>query len=233
MVNILTLKVGDKYSSSVVNELYEGIKSNTTLDFKFYCYTEDTNGLNNNILTIPIKDPLKYKLQWHKLKYHDPKLTKISKGEDCIIMDIDMKILQNIDDILSFPIDSNQIGVFKRWFSDKQHLCEINGGFQKFKMGYTKKLFEIFESDYKTWQEYFIKNELSIGPVSGEQNFIDMNIEKIGLEKKYLHGYWFAKYHEKILKHYLIPRYRYFCKGAFMINGKFNENIKIIHYSRA
>ena len=90
-------RVGDKYSSSVVNELYEGIKSNTTLDFKFYCYTEDTNGLNNNILTIPIKDPLKYKLQWHKLKYHDPKLTKISKGEDCIIMDIDMKIFHHLD----------------------------------------------------------------------------------------------------------------------------------------
>ena len=233
MIHILTLKVGDKYPSSIVNELYEGILNNSTVPFKFTCYTEDSSGLLLDIATIPIEDSHKYKLQWHKMKFHDPSLTNITKGEDCIVMDIDMKILNNIDEILTYPISKNEYGVTRRWYSDKQDKCSINGGFQKFKMGYTKELYNIFSSNFRKWQEYFIENDLSIGPVSGEQNFIDMHIEEIGLKKNYLPDYWFSKYHEKILDNYLKRRYRYFGKGPFMIGDKLNDNIKIVHYSRA
>ena len=51
-MNILTLKVGDKYSPDYVNRLYKGFKRNSSVPFDFYCYTENSDGLDDNISVI-------------------------------------------------------------------------------------------------------------------------------------------------------------------------------------
>ena len=55
---VLCLKHGTKYSSDYVNKLYNMIKRNCTLDYKFVCLTDDTTGINSNIKTISLPDYL-------------------------------------------------------------------------------------------------------------------------------------------------------------------------------
>ena len=76
-MNILTLKVGTRYSSEDVNKLFEQIATNTTRSFEMYCLTEDTQGLLDPIHTIPLWKPEEANKQWHKLRLHDPQQTRI------------------------------------------------------------------------------------------------------------------------------------------------------------
>jgi hypothetical protein len=58
-VNILCVKWGKKYGADYVNKLYSGIKRNSTQDFKFYCFTDDPIGLNQDIVAVSLKE------NWH------------------------------------------------------------------------------------------------------------------------------------------------------------------------
>jgi hypothetical protein len=46
---VYTVKWGTRYGSEYVNKLYRGIKRNTTIDFDFYCCTDDASGLSDEI----------------------------------------------------------------------------------------------------------------------------------------------------------------------------------------
>lgn len=102
MINILTLKVGDKYGPDYVNNLYNSIKRNTSVEFNFYCYTEDPTGLNENIRIVTLENPDLYYKQWHKMCFHKDNFGGIKTGEKCLILDIDWIITGNIDDILNY-----------------------------------------------------------------------------------------------------------------------------------
>ena len=232
MIHILTLKVGTKYSSNVVNNLYKELKYHSTTPFKFWCYTENKKGLDPDIKIINLTNPEKYKLQWHKVKFHKTNFANIPMGDDCIIMDIDMKILQDVDAILNFPINKNEFGCVYRWWSDRTHQCPINGGFQKFKMGSSNMIWKLFEEKPDFWQPYYINRDEAFGPVNGEQNFIHNHIEAIGLKRKYLPLEWFGKHNENLLENYIKPLWNQkVSKEPYMKDNNFNKNIKIIHYS--
>lgn len=228
MLNILTLKVGTKYTSEDVNKLYENISEHTNIPFRFICYTEDESGIDTSIQTVKMENPNVFKLQWHKLKFHQTGFGGIPKGEDCLILDLDLKILQNIDPILNFNISSNEFGVIYRWWSDRTHQCPINGGFQKFKSGYTNYFWDIFKNNFEYWQEYYINKGEAFGPVNGEQNFIHNHIEKAGLKRKYLPMDWFAKFNNKLNESYIQPLWEKHIRKTKFVE---DPSIKIIHYS--
>ena len=147
MIHILTLKVGDKYSSQYINNLYRGIKKNTTVDFKMYCYTEDPKDIVDDVEIIELANPNLLKLQWHKIQFHSKNFAGIKNGERCLILDIDWIITGNLDDILSFDIKPKHFGCFERWWSNRLEWCSINGGFQMYRMGDTEYLHRIFFAD--------------------------------------------------------------------------------------
>ena len=49
MINILTVKFGNKFTHKHVNLLYNSIKKHYTGDFTFYCLTDNANGLDPDI----------------------------------------------------------------------------------------------------------------------------------------------------------------------------------------
>ena len=53
MIHVICSKWGTKYSSVYVNTLYEMVKRYLPVSFKFYCQTEDTDGLNTKIEVLP------------------------------------------------------------------------------------------------------------------------------------------------------------------------------------
>ncbi len=56
---VACVKWGTKFGPEYVNKLFRGIKRNTTKPFKFYCFTEDSNGLLPEINIIKLKEDWK------------------------------------------------------------------------------------------------------------------------------------------------------------------------------
>ena len=229
-IHILTLKVGTKYSAEYVNKLYLNIKKNTTVNFKFYCYTEDSKGILPEIKIIPLNNPDEFQLQWHKLKLHKNDFASIAPGEKCLLLDIDWIVIDNIDEILTYDLPQNHIGVFERWWSNLRHFCKLNGGFQMFYMCDTHYIWNDFNKNPEYWQRHYIDNGFAVGPVNGEQNFIHQH----GKNKHWLPMEWFAKYHSedwiKINRNWekdVNPNEPYY------MGGDFAESIKMVHFSNS
>ena len=151
MINILTLKVGSKYSYEYVNKLFFNLNKNSNTKFNFYCYTEDASKLASGIKVIPLKNPDEFQLQWHKLKLHKNDFAGISQGEKCLLLDIDWIVIDDIDEILTYDLPHNHLGCFERWWSNLRHFCKLNGGFQMFYMGETNYLWERFNKNPEYW----------------------------------------------------------------------------------
>ena len=66
MMNFLTIKWGDKYSSDYVNNLYHMVKKNYTGEFRFICYTDDATNLECEVHPIPDDDLLHPKYYFGK-----------------------------------------------------------------------------------------------------------------------------------------------------------------------
>jgi hypothetical protein len=94
MVTIVCFKWGTEFGPEYVNYLYNSIKRNTTLDFKFICYTENPSGVECE--TREFLEPLPH--WWYIIG-----LFNSSHGftDKVIYMDLDTIILDNIDHILS------------------------------------------------------------------------------------------------------------------------------------
>lgn len=230
-MNILTLKVGTKYSSEYVNKLYSSIERESTVPFKMYCYTEDPTGLRDEIVVVPIEDPNEFALQWHKLKFHKTGFAGILEGEQCLILDIDWIITGSMDEILLHQLEDGQFGCFERWWSNLRHFCKINGGFQMYRMGDTNHLWEKFSADPEYWQSYYVNNGFAVGPVNGEQNFIDQHA---GDNRYWFPMRWFAKYHDeewpKIQKNW---HRDVDSSEPYYMGGDFCEDIKMVHFSNS
>ena len=230
MINVLTLKVSKKYGSEYVNKLNNGLKRFSTVPYKMYCYTEDPEGLDNDIIVIPLEDPTAFKLQWHKVIFHKTNFGGIPKGEKCLTLDIDWIIINNMNDILSYNLPKNHLGCFERWWSRRRHMCKLNGGFQMFYMGETNYIWEKFSKNPDYWQDYYIKNKLADGPVNGEQNFIDEHANK----KHWFPMEWFAKYRkEEYLKMQIEWNRDVNSNEPYFMGGDFCDTIKMVHFSHS
>ena len=71
MIHVLCSKWGDKYSADYVNILYNMVKRHLPAEFKFYCQTEDTDGLNTDIEILPFGKELPESTPEAMLNSHD------------------------------------------------------------------------------------------------------------------------------------------------------------------
>ena len=99
-INILCLKHGTKYDSSYVNKLYTACKKHCTLDFKFYCATEDPQNLHPQINVIKLPNSA-MSGWWYKpwLFSRDLQLTGT-----ILYMDLDVVVADNINKKLQIAI---------------------------------------------------------------------------------------------------------------------------------
>ena len=122
MISVLCTKWGTKYDSDYVNRLHSMVCRHLSLDFKFYCHTEDSQGLDKDIITIPIDDDLEG--WWNKMSYF-----KFDLGQ-CISFDLDLIIHGNIDNLITSDFhmikcywkDKSKYGVD---ISDRNQGCDM------------------------------------------------------------------------------------------------------------
>lgn len=101
MLNILCVKIGDKYSSVYVNRLYKMCKKNITQPFKFFCYTEDPSNVDSNITIIPFVDHGLEITVHNKLFLFSEYVDSYLTDGDRLYLDLDMVIKDNIDHVVN------------------------------------------------------------------------------------------------------------------------------------
>lgn len=99
IINIITLKHGTKYNAMYVNNMYNMIKRNITLPFRFYCVTDDHTDLKREITVVKLPEDDDIKGWWWKPYLFNTGLFK--EGTNFYI-DLDMVIINNIDDFMTY-----------------------------------------------------------------------------------------------------------------------------------
>lgn len=111
MNNIICLKWGNKYSADYVNNLYDMVKRNITSPFKFYCFTDDPTGIEQDIIVKPLLTTnTSVKTWWHKLAFFQETVADIEGT--VLFLDLDVVILDNIDCFFKYE---GEFCIIKEW----------------------------------------------------------------------------------------------------------------------
>lgn len=99
MLNVVCLKHGVKYSADYVNKLYNMIQRHLTVPHRFVCFTENREGINENVEIIGLPD-LPIQGWWYK-----PYIFKhghFPDGDTILYFDLDMVIVNNINHFVEY-----------------------------------------------------------------------------------------------------------------------------------
>tara|TARA_B100000085_G_scaffold88806_1_gene80195 strand:- start:1332 stop:2063 length:732 start_codon:yes stop_codon:yes gene_type:complete len=239
---ICTVLTGTKYTYEDVNKLYRGLKNNTTIDFDFLCYTDHIyfhklragGDFEPGIIFKPLEENGK-KLQWYKLDFFKKDFVD---HEDIIVMDIDLDIVGNVDFL--FDDYKGFVGSHRwwwRWREDKAtNPFALSGTVYKFKNGEHQIVVDTFEKDIKHWEEYFIKNGTTKGPVNGEQHFVQKVLVDNNIPCSYFPEKHIIKWHKddfttqlKLEKDY--QKWSGNLYIDYMDEEDWHPDIRIIHYA--
>lgn len=101
---VVCVKYGTKYGADYVNKLHAGVKRHLSIDHQFACFTEDTDGLHEDIKVIPLHSKNQdWSGWWSKVNIFDgSSYTKFMSKERLLVfyIDLDMIITGSIDDLV-------------------------------------------------------------------------------------------------------------------------------------
>jgi hypothetical protein len=130
-------------------------------------------------------------LQWNKML---PMGMEID--EPIIVMDIDLLLINDYEKIFEYPVERGQFVSIPDWWNEV-HIANgysLNGGFYKYYPSDTRAIFDKFISNKRKWQQHYIENGMTSGPVNGEQYFVEDSVKEIGLELKLMPVSWIARW---------------------------------------
>jgi hypothetical protein len=93
MIEVLCVKVGTKYGPEYVNRLGSMVRRNLSLEHRFHCVTDDSRGVEANILEV--EEP-QLPGWWQKLTVFKPDPWGLHNP--ILFLDLDVVILRGIDD---------------------------------------------------------------------------------------------------------------------------------------
>ena len=173
-VNIICIKYGDAYGAEYVNKLFNMVLANITIPFRFFCFTEDSTGIDERII---IKDiPLLKDKDGNMLSsfstYHkeaglcDDDLGGYElRGKRVLFLDLDVIITDNIDKFFSYNKNPDDFIIIKDWNKGKKSNKYGQASCYSFRvgtLGYIKKYYEnntdLVHKKYKKLAQEFLSN---------------------------------------------------------------------------
>lgn len=109
-INIVCIKWGSVYNDGYVNKLYNMIVRNTSYNVKFYCFTDNDDGIDKSIIIKPLPILNTLKDYQHIYSYRkevglcDDNLGGLN-GERVFFFDLDMVAISNLDELFDYPVD--------------------------------------------------------------------------------------------------------------------------------
>ena len=160
-------------------------------------------------------------LQWNKMF-----LMVYNSNDPIVVMDIDTILLNDYTQLFDYPIQPGEFLGIPAWWSKKTNY-QLNGGFYKYYPKECKFIFDKFIADPKKWQRHYIENGTTIGPVNGEQFFVEDTLKE-RLNLKLIPKSWVTRWTQNSTKNeYISQKY----PGTLIKDGNFNEDIKLIHFT--
>ena len=228
MLKICTVYFDGIYTPDYVSKLYRSLKRNSMVPFEFICLSDTDVEAD---LVLPLKH-FTIKKHWHKLKFFSPNFAYQEPDDDIIIMDIDQVIVGNVDKLLKYPVNANQLVTYDSWWNTDYHDIPINGSFYKFKSGRLHQVWDRFISNPEFWQLfYYNKGDVHV-KYYGEQNYvyqcmIDNNIEIVKVP-----GKWLGLYDKNYVKNLDLQKmYVKKFKTDYMIMGDTHKNLKVVNFA--
>jgi len=102
MLTILCVKVGTKYPSSMVNNLFRMCRKNITRPFEMFCYTDNPEGISHNINIIDYIENGLDIVVYNKMFLFSKQVNDQLPRGDRIFFDLDIVIKHDINDIATF-----------------------------------------------------------------------------------------------------------------------------------
>ena len=218
-MKIVAVRIGDKYGPEYETYLEEKLP-----EHEF----------------IWVREPIRHDvtLQWNKMYGMG-----LDLDEPICVMDIDIILENDYQKVFDFPIERGEFAAMPGWWRDSNKEFEINGGFFKYYPKDMKHIYDIFMKDVDYWQQHFIKNGVTKGPVNGEQHFVEQHVrETPGLTLKLLPNEWFTRWHSQFnmsdkqyvtWQYKLTEKYKALTGNDYIWMGEFHEDIKFVHFTHS
>ena len=175
-------------------------------------------------------------LQWNKMYG-----MSLDVDEPICVMDIDIILENDYQKVFDYPIERGQFLAMPGWWRDSNPEFKINGGFFKYYPKDCKYIYDKFMSNVDYWQQYYINNGTTKGPVNGEQYFVEESVRE-KLELKLLPKAWFTRWNSSYdmtdsqystWQYKLTQKYKKLTGNEYIWMGEFHEDIKFIHFTHA
>jgi len=177
-----------------------------------------------------------YEFIWIRKPYNDKVLLQWNKmwgmqldiDNPICVMDIDMLLVNDYKEVFEFPIQRGQFAAIPGWWREHTPNHKINGGFFKYYPKDCKYIYDKFMSNKDYWQRYYIKNGITVGPVNGEQYFVEDSVKE-KLKLRFLPETWFTKGVNNPTKDWW-ARMNFLYPGNWLyLDNEYHTDIKIIH----
>ena len=131
MVNFITVKLGEKYTSTYVNRVFKMCKEHVSYPFTFHCYTDNPIGIDPQIEIIPFVDHGFNTIVHNKLFLFSEQFEKkLCSASPRIFFDIDIVIRNNIDDLVAYAYQTQDpLGVINaswKQYTRNELLTNVN-----------------------------------------------------------------------------------------------------------
>ena len=185
-----------------------------------------------------IREPFKpnIKLQWNKML----PMSQTSKEPVCV-MDIDVILQGDYEELFDYPVERGQFLGIEAWWKDHPDYT-INGGFFKYHPIDCNYIFDKFMKDPEYWQRHYIENGTTVGPVNGEQHFVEDSVRE-RLELITAPASWVSRWSSGYnmtdveINQWHVEINRKYCNASgneyLNLGGEFHPDVKMIHYTHA
>lgn len=147
MVKVFAVRIGNKYGPIYEDYLKEKLP-------------------NIQFINKPIHP---FVLQWNKLRFMDMDI-----NEPICVIDVDITLHNGYNELFEYPISKGQfIGIPSWWRDTHDEKYKINGGFYKYYPKECKYIVDRYREKPKYYSQKYIANEITVGPVNGEQYFVE------------------------------------------------------------
>lgn len=162
--NVVCIKWGTVYDADDVNKLYNMVQKNTSYNINFYCFTDNSEELNEKIIAKPLPTLDTILEYQHKYAYEkeaalcDDNLGGL-KGQRVVFFDLDVLIISNIDALFTYPKD-NLFYIINDWNSKGNLIGQATCySWVVGTLGYIKEYYEnnpkeVVDKFYNASQEY-------------------------------------------------------------------------------
>lgn len=161
-VNIFCLKWGDKYPSEDVNKLYLMVKANLKRPFKFYCITEESKGLLEDVQVLPLYDE-SLTGWWHKLSIYRKDFYGLEGT--ALFLDLDVVITSSLDELFDYQ-------------PGRTCSIEDRGGSKWNVINSSVVRFEIGELNY-VWDGFLYNHEWVMQNMHGDQDWLGLVVPSV------------------------------------------------------